>query len=98
MKLSFFPAKLFLESDENGSLRITLDGKEVFHTRSEQSAIRKFNSLRKEMESRFPAHEPTQEEKAETFKRRVLDSMVQHNSLGGRKKKGSAGGTRTFGG
>ena len=37
-------------------------------------------------------------EKAETFRRIMEDALVQHNSLGGRKKKTTAGSTRTFGG
>jgi hypothetical protein len=98
VKLSFFPGKLFLDCDEDGTHRVTLEGKEVLRTRSQRAAAAKFQSLRKEMESRFPPHEPTQEEKAETFKRAIADSLVQHNSLGGRKKNKSAGGTRTFGG
>lgn len=98
MKLSFFPGKLFLDSAKDGTHRVTLDGKEVLCTRSERAAAAKFQSLRKEMESRFPPHKPTQEEKAEAFKRAVADSLVQHNSLGGRKKSKSAGSTRTFGG
>ncbi len=78
--------------------RVTLDGNEVLCTRSERAAVTKFKSIRKEMESRFPPHELTQEEKAEAFKRAVADSLVKHNSLGGRKKKTTAGSTRTFGG
>lgn len=98
MKLSFFPAQLFLDSAEDGTLRVTLNGEEVLRTRSKRAAIAKFNALREEMERRFPPHELTQEEKAEAFKRAVADSLVQHNSLGGRKKKTTAGSTRTFGG
>ena len=98
MKLSFFPGKLFLDSVDDGTLRLTLNGEEVLRTRSKRAAVAKFNALREEMERRFPPHELTQEEKAEAFKRAVADSLVQHNSLGGRKKKTTAGSTRTFGG
>lgn len=98
MKLSFFPGKLFLESAEDGTHRVILDGQEALRTRSERAAVTKFKAIRKEMESRFPPHELTQEEKADAFKRAVADSLVRHNSLGGRKKKTSAGSTRTFGG
>ena len=98
MKLSFFPGQLFLDSADDGTLRVTLNGEEVLRTRSQRAAVAKFNALREEMEHRFPPHELTQEEKAEAFKRAVADSLVQHNSLGGRKKKTTAGSTRTFGG
>jgi Lon protease-like protein len=98
MKLSFFPGQLFLESTEDGTHRVTLNGEEVLRTRSERAAVTKFKALREEMERRFPPHELTQEEKAEAFKRAVADSLVRHNSLGGRKKKSTAGSTRTFGG
>ena len=57
-----------------------------------------FKNLRREMESKYPAHELTPEDKAEIFKKATLDAMVGHNSLGRRIKKTTAGGTRTFGG
>ncbi len=47
---------------------------------------------------RFPARELTADEKAEMLQRAIGDSLVGHNSLGGRKKKTTAGSTRTFGG
>jgi hypothetical protein len=50
------------------------------------------------METRFPARELTAEEKREILQRSIADSLVGHNSLGGRKKKTTAGSTRTFGG
>ena len=98
MKLSFLPGKLFLNRFDDGSLRITLDGQEMFRTRSERVAVSKFNAIRQEMERRFPPHELTDEQKAEVFRQMMKDSLVQHNSLGGRKKKTTAGSTRTFGG
>lgn len=98
MKLSFFPGQLFLDSAEDGTLRVTLSGEEVLCTRSKRAALTKFNELREEMERRFPPRELTREEKVEAFKRGVADSLVRHNSLGGRKKKSTAGSTRTFGG
>jgi hypothetical protein len=96
MKLSFLPGNLFLDSD--GSLRIMINGKEVLRTRSRKAAISKFNALRQEMERRFPPHEVSAEQKAESLKNMMKDSLVQHNSLGGRKKKTTAGSTRAFGG
>jgi len=54
--------------------------------------------MRREMEAKYPVAELTPEEKAEVSRKAVLDAMIGHNSLGGRKKKTTAGGTRTFGG
>ena len=98
MKLSFLPGNLFLDSADDGSLRISLNGEEIFRTRFQKAAISKFNALREEMERRFPPQELSAEQKAETFREMIKDSLVQHNSLGGRKRKSTAGGTRTFGG
>ena len=98
MNLSFLPADLHLRKDDNGKFVVTMSGQEILSTKSERAALTKFNSLRTEMEKRFPARELTAEEKAELLQREIKDSLVGHNSLGGRKKKTSAGGTRTFGG
>lgn len=98
MNLSFLPADLHLRKDDNGKFVVTMSGQEILSTKSERAALAKFNSLRTEMEKRFPARELTAEEKAELLQREIKDSLVGHNSLGGRKKKTSAGGTRTFGG
>jgi hypothetical protein len=98
LKLSFLPGRLFLETAPDGALQITMDGNVILRTRSERAAISKFNALREEMEQRFPPHPLSDEQKAEIFRDMLKDSLVQHNSLGGRKKKTSAGGTRTFGG
>jgi hypothetical protein len=49
------------------------------------------------MEARFPAHELSAEEKAENRRRMLADALVRHNSLRGRRKKTTAGSTRTFG-
>jgi hypothetical protein len=77
---------------------VTIGGQEILSTKSRRSAIAEFNSLRAKLEKRFPQREPTAEEKAELLQREIKDSLVGHNSLGGRKKKTTAGGTRTFGG
>ncbi len=77
---------------------VTLRREEILSTKSQRAAQAKFNMLRAELEKRFPAREHTSEEKAELLKREINDSLVGHNSLGGRKKKTTASGTRTFGG
>ncbi len=98
MNLSFLPGELYLSKDENGLFVVKLAGQPILSTKSQRSALVKFNSLRAELEKRFPAREPTAEEKAELLQREIGDSLLGHNSLGGRKKKTTAGGTRTFGG
>lgn len=98
MNLSFLPGDLHLLKNETGLFVVTLAGCEILSTKSQRVALAKFNALRAELETKFPAREPTAEEKAELLKREIKDSLVGHNSLGNRKKKTTAGGTRTFGG
>jgi len=98
MKLSCIPAELFLESSPDGFV-VMLKGVEVFRHKVQKTAIAKFNALRAEYEKQYPTREWTQEEKLEALKHEVNDSLVGHNSLGGRKNwNKSASGTRTFGG
>jgi hypothetical protein len=99
MKLAFIPGELFLNRIEDGSYSLILKGHEIFRTRSRRSAIAKFNEMRAEMESAFPAQDLSPQGKAEILRQSIGDSLVGHNSLGGRKKKKTtAGSTRTFGG
>ena len=98
MNLSFLPADLHLYQDERGLFVVKMADREILSTKSRRSAISKFNSLRTELEERFPTREPTAAEKAALLQREINDSLLGHNSLGGRKKKTTAGATRTFGG
>jgi hypothetical protein len=98
MNLSFLPGDLHLSKTANGSFIVRIAGQDVFSTTSQRSALAKFNALKAELEKKFPTREPTAEEKAELLQREINDSLLGHNSLGGRKKKTTAGGTRTFGG
>lgn len=98
MNLSFVPGDLHLSKSDDGLFIVKLAGQEILKTKSQRSALAKFNSLRTELEERFPARELTAAEKAELLKREINDSLVGHNSLGGRQKKTTAKGTRTFGG
>ena len=77
---------------------VKMGGQEILLTKSQRSALAKFNALRTELETKFPTREPTASEKTELLHREINDSLLGHNSLGGRKKKTTAGGTRTFGG
>lgn len=98
MNLSFLPGDLHLRKADSGEYVVIIDGKEILSTKSQRVALNKFNTLRAELEKRFPARELTKEEKAELLRREIENSLVGDNSLGGRKKKTTAGGTRTFGG
>jgi hypothetical protein len=98
MNLSFLPGDLHLSKSEDGMFVVTMAGQEILSTKSQRSALAKFNFLRAELEKKFPTREPTAEEKSELLHREINDSLLGHNSLGGRKKKTTAGGTRTFGG
>ena len=98
MKCSFLPGDLHLTTDVDRCFIVSIAGQIVLRSRSQRAAVEKYNELRKEMEARFPARELTASEKAELLQREIGDSLVGHNSLGGRKKKTTAGGTRTFGG
>lgn len=98
MNLSFLPGDLHLYKDEGGFFIVKMSDQQILSTRSRRSALSKFNSLRAELEKRFPTREPTAAEKAELLRKEIGNSLLGHNSLGGRKKKTTAGGTRTFGG
>jgi hypothetical protein len=75
-----------------------MGGQELLSTKSQRLALAKFKSLREKLEKTFPTNAFTAEEKAALLQREIGDSLVGRNSLGGRKKKTTAGGTRTFGG
>ena len=98
MKASFIPGDLHLTESPDGFHVVTMQGTEILRTRSPKAAAAKFSDLRRQMETKYPVAELTPEEKAEMRQRAMRDSMIGHNSLGGRKKKNTAGGTRTFGG
>lgn len=77
MNLSFLPGDLHLNKTTDGDYVIKIQGEEVFTTRNEKKAIIKFNALRKDMESQFPAHEMTPEQK-----KAILQRMIMHQVMG----------------
>jgi hypothetical protein len=97
MKLSFVPADLHLDTDADGQFQVTLQGTEIFRTSSSTKAVKKFNEVKKELDSKFPTHDLSDEEKKELLQRSISDSLVKHNSLKTGTKKSAAKGTRTFG-
>jgi len=98
VKASFIPGDLHLTETQGGFHVVVMQGSEILRTRSRKAATAKFNELRHEMQAKYPAAVITPEEKANLFRKATLDALIGHNSLGGRKKKTTAGGTRTFGG
>jgi hypothetical protein len=99
MKLSFIPGELYLTKTQEGRYIITVQGQEVFNSESEKKAVAKFNQIRRDMESQFPARELTAEEKTKLLLKYVADSRVglDHNSFRPQEKKKKSGSTRTFG-
>lgn len=98
MKVSFFPGDLHIEEMADGYHVVRIGDREVIKTRSQKAAVTQYKKIRQQMEVQFPATPLTEEQRAEIFRQAVVDSMVGHNSIGGRKKKSTASGSRTFGG
>ncbi len=98
MNLSFIPGDLHLKKNTSGDFVVTMSGQEILSSKSQRIAVARFNALRAELAEKIPMHVPTAEEKAELLQKEINNSLVGHNSLGGRKKKSTAGSSRTFGG
>ncbi len=62
MKLSFLPGDLHLSKDASGFFVVTMCGRELLSTKSQRSAVARFNAIRAELESEFPTRAPTQNE------------------------------------
>jgi hypothetical protein len=96
MNLSFLPGELHLSKTSSGDYVIKIQDEEVFTTRNEKKAIIKFNTLRKEMESKFPPHEITPEERKAILQRMIMHQMmseVKRDMASPAKKKNK---TKTF--
>src|SRR5688572_25437518 len=93
MRLSFIPGGLLLVK-EGSRYIITIEGTDVFNTKREKAALKKFQAIRKDMEKKYPAQELTAEQKQEALKRLIGDSILravrneQRNSKFGRPKQG----------
>ena len=79
MNLSFLPGDLHLSQNTEGTFVLKLAGEEILNTKSERTALAKFNSLRAELEQKFPMREPTPEEKAALLQRELKDYLLTHN-------------------
>ena len=81
MNLSFLPGDLHLSKNANGLFVVAMCGQEILSTKSQRSALAKFNALRAELEKKFPMREPTVEEKIELRQWEMNDPLVGYNSL-----------------
>ena len=98
MKLSFVPGDLHLNQERDGTYVVIMQGHEVLRTRTEKKALAKFNALRRELESQFPARELTPEEKRAALEKYVMDyKLAQVRASTKPPKKDKIRGTRTFG-
>jgi hypothetical protein len=98
MKLSFLPGELHLNQERDGTYVVTMRGEEVLRTKVEKKALAKFNELRRELESQFPARELTQEEKTAALTKSIMDyKLIQVRASTKPPKKDKIKGTRTFG-
>ncbi len=57
MKASFIPADLHLTETPDGHHIVTMAGAEILRTRSQRVAVQRFNSLRRELEEKYPMTE-----------------------------------------
>jgi hypothetical protein len=96
VKLSFIPADLHLSDTEDGQFVVSIQGREVFRSPNRRKALAEFNTLRVDLEARFPAHDISPEERRELLQRFIADALVKHNSLRPEQKKSAARSTRTF--
>jgi hypothetical protein len=77
VNLSFVPGDLHLTQSDDGLFILTIAGKKILSTKSEPYALHKFNTLRTELEHRFPARELTAETKAELLRNEVAASVFR---------------------
>jgi hypothetical protein len=94
--MSFVPGQLELKAAEGGGYIVTLENAEVLRTQSAKAALAKYNDIRTQMETLFPAPNLTPEDRAELWRRHTADSLVAHNSFKDQPKKRRRGSTRTF--
>lgn len=86
MRLSFLPGGLVLVKTGEDFV-ITIEEEEVFRSANEKRAMAKFNSIRREMEEKYPATELTKEQKQEALKRLIGDSLLRQVRNSTRKSK-----------
>lgn len=66
---------------------VTIEEDEIFRSRVEKAALRKFNDIRRDMEEEYPAIKLTKEQKQEALKRLVGDQVLREVRNSTRKSK-----------
>ena len=94
MNMSFLPGDLHLSQSANGQFVLRMAGREILSTKSQRTAVAKFNALRSELETKFPARQPSSEEKAKLLEREIKHSLLAQSRGGKAKKKSPARATR----
>lgn len=98
MKLSFLPGDLHLTKQADGTYLVIMQGQELLRTCTEKKALARFNAVRKDLETQFPARELTPEEKRSALEKLLLDYKAGQVRASTRPlKKEKITGTRTFG-
>lgn len=98
MKLTFFPGDLHLDQEPDGTYVVIMRSEILLRTHVEKKALTKFNVLRRELETQFPAHKLTPEEKRAALDKYVMDhKLAQVRASTRPPKKEKIKGTRTFG-
>ena len=98
MRLSFLPGDLHLIREQDGSYLVTMQGEEILRTRIEKKALTRFNAVRNELETQFPARKLTPEEKRAALSKYLLDYKAAEVRASTKPpKKDKVRGTRTFG-
>jgi hypothetical protein len=97
VKMSFIPGRLELAS-RDGMFAVSVEGTEVFRSRSQRMAVAKFKELRSGMEQRFPPTAPSAEDSKLFLQRLMTDVAVDETLRRPAKKRSTARSSRTFGG
>jgi hypothetical protein len=59
MNLSFLPGELYLSKNDDGLYVVRMASHHILCTKSQRAALSKFNSLRAELEKKFPMRQPS---------------------------------------
>jgi len=98
MKLSFLPGDLHLNEEPDGTYLVTMQGQELLRTEIEKKALARFNAVRRNLESQFPARELTSQERRAALEKYLLDYKAAEVRASTKPpKKEKIRGTRTFG-
>ena len=90
------PGQLHLD-ETGGEFAVTLRGERVLVTRNAKRAISKFNKIRRQLETRFPAAEPTPAEATALLRKHIGECLVDDNHFRPQQEKKAKKATRTFG-